>query len=135
MAARFIAALTTVAWLFLLFGCIVALFMDSETLNAYDFALGIALAVVLCCMIAASIYSVFRLTKTLPLLLLIASLFPGYIFARALWRLQTPSGERFVEILRSGNYDWFRLLEDVIFIGLPFCWAVVCFKLLVARRS
>ncbi len=135
MAARFIAALTTVAWLFLLFVCVVALLMDSETLTASDFALGIALAIVICGIIAASIYSIFRLTRTLPLILLIASLFPAYVFASAMWRLQNPAGDRFFQILFRGNYDWFRLLQDIVYIGLPFCWAVVCLNSLLVRRS
>jgi|SRR5207244_3861423 len=132
---RVIAGATTVAWLFLVFICIVALCMDSETLTRSDFAIGIALVALVCCVIGVAVYSIFRSTRTGSLLLLLVSLVPGYVFGHGLWRLQDPSGARFLEILRRGDYDWFRLLEDIVFIGLPFCWAVVSLKVLKSRPS
>jgi ABC-type Fe3+ transport system permease subunit len=125
----------TIAWLFLLFVCVAVLLTDPQFLTKSDFAIGITLIIVVCCVIAAAVYSVFRSSLGLPVLLLVISLVPAFFFARAMWRLQNPAGDRFFQILFSGNYDSFHLLQDIVYIGLPFCWAVVSWKTLQARRT
>jgi len=129
---RFISAITALAWLYLLFVMVGVLFMEEYTLS--DWLLSIGLIVIICCVIAASVYSMLKSTRVLPLFLLVASLVPGYVFARAMWRLQDPKGAHFLEIFRRGDYGWYRLTQDIIFIGLPLCWTVLCSGLLLRRR-
>jgi len=129
---RFISALTALAWSYLLFVMVMVLFMGGYTWS--NWLLGIGLVVIACCVVGAAIYSTVKRTRALPVVLFVASLIPGYFFARALWRLQDPSGARFSDIFGRGDYDWFRLTQDIIFVGLPVCWAVICSRFLLHRR-
>jgi hypothetical protein len=104
-------------------------------LTKSDFVIGIALIVVVCGVVGAAVYSIFRSSRSIPALLLVASLFPAFLFAQGAWRLQNPAGDRYFQILFSGNYDWFHLLQDIVYIGLPFCWAVISWNALRARRT
>jgi len=107
----------------------------SETLTKSDFAFDIALIIVVCCVVGAAAYSIFRSSRGLPVFLLVASLFPAFLFAQGAWRLQNPAGDHYFQILFSGNYDWFHLLQDIVYVGLPFCWAAVSWGVLQARRT
>ena len=111
------------------------LVMDPENLTTSDFAIGIALIIGVCCVVVVAGYSIFRSSRSLAVLLLVASLFPAFLFAQGAWRLQNPAGDRYFQILFSGNYDWFHLLQDIVYVGLPFCWAVVAWRALQPRRT
>ena len=130
MISRYISALTAGAWLYLLYACVGAMYQGPNHIagpnELRDFMVGIALIVVVCCVVGAAVYSALRVTRALPVILFISSLAPAYLFALGLWRLQDPTGARFFQILARGDYGWFQLLQDMIFIGLPLCWAAVC---------
>ena len=135
MTVQVIAVVTTLAWLFLLFVCVMVLVMDSGASTKLDFAIFMALVIGVCCVVVAAGYSIFRWSRILPVFLLVASLFPAFVFAQGAWRLQDPAGNRYFQIVFSGNYDCFHVLQDTVYIGLPFRWAVVAWRALLPRRT
>lgn len=129
---RITSAITALAWSYLLFAMVVVTFTEPNSRYTWLFAIALILAA--CCVIAAAVYSTFKSTRAIPPLLFIVSLAPGYLFASAMWRFHDSKGARSLEVLLRGDYPWHRLIQDVVFIGLPICWAVVCFGLLRQRR-
>jgi hypothetical protein len=133
-----IAAVTAIAWLYLLAGCIVCLFPSLSGLapnRPADLIIGITLSLAVGAVFALAAYSAVRPSHAFAKGLLIASLMPACLFAYSAWELRDPSGARYFEILLRDDHGWDRLLEDITFIGLPFCWAVVSLATSLHRRS
>lgn len=139
MMHRLISIVTIIAWLYVLLACITALYMGPNYIagpnHLSELLLGIALILTVCCVIGAAVYSLFRSVHALSVLMFVASLFPAYVFARAMFQIQDPSGARFFELLWRGDYGWVRLTQDITFLGLPFCWAVICLQELTSGNG
>jgi hypothetical protein len=121
-----VTVMTSLMWLYLLSVFVAATWMSRD--NASELLTGVAATLVVCCVIAASIYSALRPRRLILAFLFIASLVPAYFFGRALWVELNLFRAHYLDMLRSNVGKCFWTATAVIFVVLACCWAAACLR-------
>jgi hypothetical protein len=126
--SRVISVITAVAWIPLLLGCIAAI--EGDQMKSNDIATGTAMILIVCSVIAFSVWSAVRPKGFVAWTLLVVSLLPAYFFAPVTWHRLSWFGFRHPEYFFTTNWRvsfWF--FEGFLLVLLPLLWAAVCWRL------
>jgi hypothetical protein len=122
--SRLISVLTAIAWIPLFPACLMAL--RGEGVRASDFATVTPVIIVVCCVIALSIWSAVKPRRVIAWVLLVVSLAPACFLGPIAYNQIRGYGVGYLVSLSWTVGFW--LWETAVLVILPFLWAAVCWR-------